>query len=104
LHLSFPASNWLMQSLRAIVGTQSLPGQTRVANFAKCRSVRSQFVGENSRWNEGLTSKQFPERPQRRSFVALGLDHDLKKALSRSWVLLVNRAGALNPHVYISMH
>ena len=67
-----------MRILRSIVGTQSLLVQSREANFAKRRSVRSQFVGDNYRWNEALTSKQFPQEPQRRGLVALGLDQDLE--------------------------
>ena len=47
--------------------------QSREANFAKRRSVGSEFLG-----NEALTSKQFPQQPQRRDFIALGLDEDLE--------------------------
>jgi len=46
-----------MRILRSIVGTQSLLVQTREANFAKRRYVRSQFVGDDYRRNEALTSK-----------------------------------------------
>src|ERR1700720_1578156 len=67
-----------MRILRSIVGAQSSLVQSREANFAKRRSVRSQFVGDNYRWNEALTSKQFPQQPQRRGLVALGLDQDLE--------------------------
>src|SRR6202171_2260275 len=67
-----------MRILRSIVCTQSLLVLSREANFAKRRSVRSQFVGDNYRWNEALTSKQFPQEPQRRGLVALGLDQDLE--------------------------
>jgi hypothetical protein len=67
-----------MRILRSIVGTQSLLVQSREANFAKRRSVGSEFVGDDYRWNEALTSKQFPQQPQRRDFVALGLDQDFE--------------------------
>jgi hypothetical protein len=60
LHFSFTSSKRLMRILRAIVGAQSLLMQTREANFAKCRSVGSQFVGDDNRRNEALTSKEFP--------------------------------------------
>jgi hypothetical protein len=52
--------------------------QTRETNFTKRRSVGSQFVGDENLGNEALTSKQFPEQPQRRGFIALGLDQDLE--------------------------
>jgi hypothetical protein len=52
--------------------------QPREANFAKRRSVGSQFVGDDYRRNEALTSKEFPQQPHRRGFVALGLDEDLE--------------------------
>jgi hypothetical protein len=74
LHLSFASSKRLMRILRSIVGTQSLLVQSREANFAKRRSVGSEFVGDDYRRNEALTSKQFPQRPQRPGLVALGLD------------------------------
>lgn len=78
LHLSFASSKRLMRILRSIVGTQSLLVQSREANFAKRRSVGSEFVGDDNLRNEALTSKQCPEQPQRRGFIALGLDQDLK--------------------------
>jgi len=55
LHLSFASSNRLMRILRSIVGTQSLLVQSREANFAKRRSVGSEFVGDDYRRNEALT-------------------------------------------------
>jgi hypothetical protein len=61
--------------------------QSREANFAKRRSVRSQFVGDDYRRNEALTSKQFPQQPQRRDFIAVGLDQDLEN------LAFVNRHG-----------
>src|ERR1700730_13687062 len=67
-----------MRILRSIVGTQSLLVQSREANFAKRRSVGSEFVGDDYRRNEALTSKQFPQQPQRRDFTALGLDQDFE--------------------------
>jgi hypothetical protein len=78
LHFSFASSKRLMRILRAIVGAQSLLMQTREANFAKCRSVGSQFVGDDYRRNEALTSKEIPQQPHRRGFVAWGLDQDLE--------------------------
>jgi hypothetical protein len=78
LHLSFASSNRLMRILRSIVGTQSLLVQSREANFAKRRSVGSEFVGDDYRRNEALTPKQFPQQPQRRGLVALGLDQDFE--------------------------
>src|ERR1700730_8955402 len=74
LHLSFASSKRLMRILRSIVGTQSLLVQSRKTNFAKRRSVGSEFVGDDYRRNEALTSKQFSQQPQRRGLVALGLD------------------------------
>ena len=67
-----------MRILCAIVGAQPLLMQTRETNFTKRRSVGSQFVGDENLGNEALTSKQFPEQPQRRGFIALGLDQDLE--------------------------
>ncbi len=67
-----------MRVLRSIVGAQSLLVQSREANFAKRRSVGSQFFGDDNLRNEALASKQFLEQPQRRGLVALGLDQDLK--------------------------
>ncbi len=67
-----------MRILRSIVGTQSLLVQSREANFAKRRPVGSEFVGDDSLGNEALTSKQFPQQPQRRGLVALGLDQDFE--------------------------
>ena len=67
-----------MRILRSIVGTQSLLVQSREANFAKRRPVGSEFVGDDYRRNEALTSKQFPQQPQRRGLVALGLDQDFE--------------------------
>src|ERR1700674_3250087 len=67
-----------MRILRSIVGTLSLLVQSREANFAKRRSVGSEFVGDDYRRNEALTSKQFPQQPQRRGLVALGLDQDFE--------------------------
>jgi hypothetical protein len=52
--------------------------QTREANFAKCRSVGSQFIGDDYRRNEALPSKEFPQQLHRRGFVAVGLDQDLE--------------------------
>src|ERR1700724_3199769 len=78
LHLSFSSSTRLIRILRAVVGAQSLLVQSREANFAKRRSVGSEFVGDDYRRNEALTSKQFPQQPQRRDLVALGLDQDLE--------------------------
>src|ERR1700732_3155480 len=73
LHLSFASSKRLMRILRSIVGTQSLLVQSREANFAKRRSVGSEFLG-----NEALTSNKFPQQPHRRGLVALGLDQDFE--------------------------
>ena len=67
-----------MRILRAVVGAQSLLVQSREANFAKRRSVGSEFVGDDSLGNEALTSKQFSQQPERRDFIALGLDEDLE--------------------------
>jgi hypothetical protein len=77
LHVSFASSKRLMRILRSIVGTQSLLVQSREANFAKRRSVGSEFVGDDYRRSEALTSKQFPQQPQRRGLV-LGLDQDFE--------------------------
>ena len=68
-------SKRLMRIFDSIVGAQSLLMQTRVANFAKRRSVGSQFVGDYNRRNEALPPKQCP---QRRGLVALGLDQNLE--------------------------
>src|SRR2546430_6230903 len=84
LHLSFASSKRLMRILRSIVGTQSLLVQSREANFAKRRSVGSEFVGDDYRRNEALTSKQFPQQPQRRGLVALGLHQDFETSPSLS--------------------
>jgi hypothetical protein len=78
LHFSFASPERLMRVLSSIVGAQSLLVQTREANFAKRRSIGPEFVGDDYRRNEALTSKRFPERPQRRDLVALGLDQDLQ--------------------------
>jgi len=67
-----------MRIFDSIVGAQPLLVQSREANFAKRRSVGSQFVGDDNRRNEALPSKQCPEQPQRRGLVALGLDQDLE--------------------------
>src|ERR1700688_3334877 len=67
-----------MRILRSLGGTQSLLVQSREANFAKRRSVGSEFVGDDYLRNEVLTSKQFPQQPQRRGLVALGLDQDFE--------------------------
>ena len=67
-----------MRILRAIVGAQSLLMQSREATFAECRTVGSQFIRDDHRRNETLTSKQFPQQPHRRGLVALGLDQDLE--------------------------
>jgi hypothetical protein len=67
-----------MRILRSIVGTQSLLVPSREANFAKRRSVGSEFVGDDNRRNEALTPKQFPQQLQRRGLVALGLDPDFE--------------------------
>jgi hypothetical protein len=74
LHLSFTSSKRLMRIFDSIGGAQSLLMQTRVANFAKRRSVGSQFVGDDNHRNEALPSKQFSQQPQRRGLIALGLD------------------------------
>ena len=81
-----------MRVLRSIVGAQSLLVQTREANFAKRRSVGPEFVGDDYRRNEALTSKQFPEQPRRRGLVALGLDQDLENL-----AFTVNSA----PHIHL---
>jgi hypothetical protein len=70
-----------MRILRSIVGTQSLLVQSREANFAKRRSVGSEFVGDDSLGNEALTSKQFPQQPQglgriARKFLAIIGPHE----------------------------
>src|ERR1700730_10050367 len=78
LHLSFASSKRLMRILRSIVGTQSLLVQSREANFAKRRSVGSEFVGDDYRWNEALTANHVPQQPQRRGLVASGLDQDFE--------------------------
>ena len=67
-----------MRILRSIVGTQSLFVQSSEANYAKRRPVGSQFVVDDYRRNEALTPKQFPQQPQRRGVVALGLDQDFE--------------------------
>ena len=67
-----------MRVLRSIIGAQSLLVQSREANFAKRRSIGSEFVGDDSRRNEALPSKQFPQQPYRRSLVASGLNQDLE--------------------------
>src|ERR1700720_1991521 len=59
LHLSFASSKRLMRILGSIVGTQSLLVQPREANFAKRRSVGSEFVGDDNLRNEALPPKQF---------------------------------------------
>ena len=41
LHLSLSSSNRLVRVLRAVVGTQSLPMQSRKANFSKRRAIGS---------------------------------------------------------------
>jgi len=66
--------------------------QSRGANFAKRRSVGSQFVGDDHRRNKALPSEQFPEQPHRCGLVALGLQQDLE-----------NLAFAINssPHVHL---
>ena len=70
-----------MRILRAIVGTQSLLVQSREANFAKRRSVGSEFVGDDYRRNEALT-----QQLQRRGLVALGLDQDFENlVLALQW-------------------
>ena len=66
-----------MRILRAIVGAQSLLMQSREAPFAECSAVGSQFIRDDHRRNETLTSKQFPQQPHCRGLVALGLDQDL---------------------------
>ena len=72
-----------MRILRAIVGTQFLLVRSGEANFVKRRSVGSEFVGDDSLGNEALTSKQFPQQPQRRDFIALGLDQDFENLRGR---------------------
>ena len=67
-----------MRILCAIVGAQSVLMQAREANFAERRAVGSEFVGDDNLGNEALTSKKFPEQPQRRGLVALGLDQDFE--------------------------
>src|SRR6516164_4412574 len=67
-----------MRVLRAVVASQSLLVQTREANFAKCRSIRSQFVGDDNCRNEALAPKEFAEQAQRGGLIALGLNKDLK--------------------------
>ena len=78
LRLPFPSSKRLMRVLGSIIGVQSLLVQAREANFAKRRSVGSEFVGDDNRRNEALTSKQFPKQSYRRSLVAPGLNQDLE--------------------------
>src|SRR6202040_2361347 len=82
-----------MRILRSIVGTQSLLVQSREANFAKRRSVRSQLVGDDNRRNESLVTKEFAEQPQCRDLVALGLNENFE-----------NLAFAVNgtPHVHLA--
>jgi hypothetical protein len=48
LRLSFPSPKRLMRVLRSIIGAQSLLMQSRKANFAKRRSIGSEFVGDDS--------------------------------------------------------
>ena len=78
MHLMFSSSKRLMRILGTIVGAQPLLVQSREANFAKRRSVRSQFVGDDHRRNKAPASKQFPEQPQRCGLVAVRLDQDLQ--------------------------
>src|SRR5580700_8908509 len=51
-----------MRILRSIVGTQSLLVQSREANFAKRRSVGSEFVGDDYRRNEARRRSNFRSR------------------------------------------
>jgi hypothetical protein len=74
LHPSFSSSNWLVRVLRAVVGTHSLLMQSRKANFAKRRSVRSQFISDDYRRNKALAAKEFAEKAQCRRLVAPGLN------------------------------
>ena len=67
-----------MRVLRAVVGGQSLLVRTRETNFAKCRSVGSQFIGDDNRRNETLATKEFTEQAQCRGLVALGLNENFK--------------------------
>src|ERR1700720_3808476 len=72
------ADHRLMRVLRAVVGAQSLLVRTREANFAKRRPVGSQLVGDDSRRNETLVTKEFAEQPQCRDLVALGLNENFE--------------------------
>ena len=78
LHLSFTSSNRLMRVFCAVVGAQSLLVRTREANFAKCRSVGSQFISDNNRRNEALATKEFPDQAQCRGLVALRMNENFK--------------------------
>src|SRR5262249_3860577 len=59
LHLSLASSNRLMRVLRAFVGAQALLMQSRQANLAKGRAVRSQFIGDDNRGSKALAAKEF---------------------------------------------
>ena len=72
LHLSLSSSNWLMRVLGAIVGAQSLLVRTRKAEFAKRRSIRPQFIGDNNRRDKALATKEFTEQAQVAALSRLG--------------------------------
>jgi hypothetical protein len=66
--------------------------QSRKANFAKRRSVRSQFISDDYRRNKALAAKEFAEKAQCRRLVAPGLNKYFQNL-----ALAVNGA----PHVHL---
>ena len=67
-----------MRVFRAVVGAQTLLMESRKANFTKRSSIRSQFIGDDNRWDKALAAKEFTEEAQGRCLVTLGLNENVK--------------------------
>ena len=81
-----------MRVFRAVVGAQTLLMESRKANFTKRSSIRSQFIGDDNRWDKALAAKEFTEEAQGRCLVTLGLNENVKNL-----ALAIDSA----PHVHL---